>query len=321
MNFNQILVGHAAQVLAGFPADCIDCVITSPPHWTAVQYDGHNVSSSYEEFLADLQTVWAQCAKVLRSNGKLCVNAPLMPIPQAIIRQNTRHLKNIAADIEHGILSQTNLQRYGLFVWRKQTSKQMFGSYPYPGNLLENNSSEFISIYVKPGKPPKFSVERKAANKLTDALWVDLIQQIWNMHPSDVARVKGHPAPFPEKLPARLIKMYTYSGETVLDPFVGTGTTCSVAKSMGRHYVGIDIVPEYARLAEQKVADAPAVEPLLLVGRPSYPGRDELIAIAAEQVGNAGKAVGEAKHKRKTYGRPATRSSATVGDDDAASAG
>jgi modification methylase len=106
----------------------------------------------------------------------------------------------------------------------------MFGSYPHPGNLLENNTSEFINVYVKPGKPPKFSAERKAANRLTDALWTDLIQQIWNVHPADVKRVAGHPAPFPEKLPARLVRLYTYTSEIVLDPFVGTGTTCAVAK-------------------------------------------------------------------------------------------
>src|SRR6202047_5121066 len=140
MNMNQILVGHAAQVLANFSANCVDCVITSPPHYTAVSYQGGRSWSSYEDYLDDMQTVWNECARVLRPNGKLCINAPLMPIPQAIIKQDTRHLKNIAADIEHGILNQTDLRRYGLFVWRKQTSKQMFGSYPYPGNLLENNS-------------------------------------------------------------------------------------------------------------------------------------------------------------------------------------
>jgi DNA modification methylase len=306
MSVDQILTGHAAKVMFHMTVNCVDCVITSPPHYNAVTYSQGVGWSSYEAYLDDMQSVWSECARVLRPNGKLCVNAPLMPIPQKIIRQDTRHLKNIAADIEHKILAETNLLRYGLFVWRKQTSKQMFGSYPYPGNLLENNSSEFISIYVKPGKPPKYSAERKAANKLTAALWVDLIQQIWNIHPADVARVKGHPAPFPEKLPARLLRLYTYSGETVLDPFVGTGTTCAVARSMNRHYIGIDIVPEYVALAEQKVRDAPAVEPLLLVGRPSYPGKDELTTIAAEQVvGNAGKAA-EAKHKRRTYGRAVT---------------
>ena len=305
MNLNQIVCGHSAQVLAGFPTGCIDMIATSPPYWTAVSYTGGpSVLPTYEEFLADLQSVWAQCARVLRPNGKLCIVAPVMPIPQAIIKQDTRHLKNIAFDIEQKILAETNLRRYGLFIWRKQTSKQMFGSYPYPGNLLENNTSEFINVYVKPGKPPTFSAERKAANVISNALWVDLIQQIWNVHPADVKRVKGHPAPFPEKIPARLMRMYTYTDETILDPFCGTGTTCAVAKSMDRRYVGIDIVPEYVELAREKVAAAPAAEPLLLVGRPSYLGKDELTAIAAEQIGNAGKAAA-AKHHRRTYGRAA----------------
>jgi DNA modification methylase len=317
---DRILVGHAVKVLSRMTEDCIDCVISSPPHWTAVTYSGGVTWDSYDAYLDDMQSVWNECARVLRPNGKLCINAPLMPIPQAIIKQDTRHLKNIAADIEHKILSETNLMRYGLFIWRKQTSKQMFGSYPHPGHLLENNTSEFINIYVKPGKSPKFSAERKAANKLTDALWTDLIQQIWNIHPADTKRVAGHPAPYPEKLPARLMRMYTYTGEIILDPFVGTGTTCSVAKSINRHFIGIDIVPEYVKLARQKVTDAPAVEPLLLVGRPRYPGRDELIAIAAEQVGNAGKAAGEAKHKRRTYGRTVpvkNEREIGVGDDGA----
>jgi DNA modification methylase len=98
---DKILVGHAAKVLANFPVDCIDSVITSPPHYSAVTYSGGVTWSSYEACLDDMQSVWTQCARVLRPNGKLCINAPLMPIPQAIIRQDTRHLKNIAFDIEH----------------------------------------------------------------------------------------------------------------------------------------------------------------------------------------------------------------------------
>jgi DNA modification methylase len=79
----------------------------------------------------------------------------------------------------------------------------MFGSYPYPGNILENNTIEFINVYVKPGKPPKFDADVKDANQLTRTEWVDLTQQIWFMYPEDVKREGDHPAPFPEKL-ARL---------------------------------------------------------------------------------------------------------------------
>ena len=306
---NRLFTGHAAQVMAAFPDHCIDLIVTSPPYWTAVQYaDGKNPSPSYEAYLADIQPVWRECARVLRPNGKLCINAPVMPIPKDVIAQHTRHLKNIAFDVEQRILSETDLERYALFVWQKQTSKMMFGSYPHPGNIIENNTVEFINVYVKPGKPPRFDAAVKAANKLTRTEWLDLTQQVWFMYPEDVKRENNHPAPFPPKLPARLMRLYTYGavahfpGEIVLDPFAGTGTTCAVAKTMRRRYVGIDINPAYTTMALERVRDARCVEPLLLVGRPRYPGKGELKDIAAGEAGSNGKAA-VAKHKRKTYGR------------------
>jgi modification methylase len=306
---DRIITGHAAAELLKFPAGCIDLIVTSPPYWTAVEYDrAKNPWSSYEEYLADMQSVWNQCARVLRPNGKLCINAPIMPIPKELIQQHTRHLKNLAFDMEQRILAETDLDRYSLFIWQKQTSKMMFGSYPYPGNIIENNTIEFINVYVKPGKPPKFDPSVKEANKMTRSEWLDLAQQVWFMYPEDVKREGDHPAPFPEKLPARLMRLYTYGatgrfpGEVVLDPFVGIGTTCAVAKSMGRRYVGIDINPAYVKIARDRVLDAPPPAPLLLVGRPKYPGKEELKEFAAAEAGTNGR-IAESKHKRKTYGR------------------
>lgn len=307
----RIIVGHAAQVLSQFSDGCIDLIVTSPPYWTAVEYEGpKNPWASYDAYLADMMTVWTQCSRVLRPNGKLCINTPIMPIPKAVIEQHTRHLKNIAFDFESLILRDTDMLRYSLFVWQKQTSKLMFGSYPFPGNILENNTIEFINVYVKPGKPPKFDTPVKEANRLAQEEWVDLAQQIWFMYPEDVKREGDHPAPFPEKLPNRLMRMYTFGaaegfpGELVLDPFCGTGTACAVAKRMGRRYIGIDISPGYAEMAEERVAAARLNDrPLLLVGRPKFAGKDELIGLdAAMATGNAGQAA-EAKHKRETYGR------------------
>ena len=305
----RLMVGHAAGVMAEMPEASIDLVVTSPPYWTAVEYEGgERPWESYETYLADMQSVWNECARVLRPNGKLCINAPIMPIPKELIKQHTRHLKNIAFDVEHKILTETQLERYALFVWQKQTSKMMFGSYPYPGNIIENNTIEFINVYVKPGKPPKFDTDVKEANALTRAEWLDLTQQVWFMYPEDVKRDGDHPAPFPSKLPGRLIRLYTFGGigkfpgEIVLDPFVGTGTTCAVAKTMGRCFIGIDINERYIKIAEERVRDAPAFEPLLLVGRAKYPTRDELIATIENEAGTSGKGA-EAKHKRKTYGR------------------
>lgn len=306
---DSLLVGNSAEIMMELPDGSVDLIVTSPPYWDAVEYDQGRASwATYDEYLEEMMRVWAQCARVLRPNGKLCINAPIMPVPKAVIEQHTRHLKNIAFDLEHMILERTDLERYSLFVWQKQTSKMMFGSYPYPGNIIENNTVEFINVYVKPGKPPKFEPEVKEANRLSRTEWIDLAQQVWFMYPEDVKRDGDHPAPFPSKLPARLVRLYTYGavgnfdGEIVLDPFVGTGTTCAVAKSMGRRFIGIDINEKYITLAEQKIANAPPFDPLLLVGRAKYPGKEELLEIAQSDAGTKGKEA-EAKHKRKTYGR------------------
>lgn len=308
---DRLHLGHAADVIHSVPSDSVDLIVTSPPYWSAVEYKGVVDSwPTYEAYLEDMMTVWRECARVLRPNGKLCINAPLMPIPKDMINQHTRHLKNIAFDTEKLILGQTSLLRYGLFIWQKQTSKMMFGSYPYPGNILENNTIEFINVYVKPGKPPKFDADLKEANRLSRTEWLDLAQQVWFMYPEDVKREGDHPAPFPEKLPARLMRLYTYGafqdfpGEIVLDPFVGTGTTCAVAKSMGRRFIGIDISDSYLKMAQRRIQDAPPFQPLLLVGRAKYPSKDELAAFVLEEAGTAGRKA-EAKHKRKTYGRKA----------------
>ena len=121
----------------------------------------------------------------------------------------------------------------------------MFGSYPYPGNIIENNTIEFINVYVKPGKPPKFAAGVKAS-ECADANRMWICRSRSGSYPEDVKREGDHPRRFPEKaagaagrnpyLPGGGI----FPGEIVLDPFVGTGTTCAIAKTMGRRYV-IDI--------------------------------------------------------------------------------
>lgn len=309
---NRLIVGDAKDVLARMPEHSVDLVVTSPPYWTAVEYEKTTAESTgtYAEYLDSLLAVWKECFRVLRPNGKMAINTPLMPIPKKVIGgQHTRHLKNISSDLESSILQKTEFLRYSLFVWQKQTSKLMFGSYPYPGNILENNTIEFINVYVKPGKPPKFGEAVKEANKIPQAEWVDLTQQIWFIYPEDVQRAGDHPAPFPERLPGRLIRMYTYGatddfeGEVVLDPFCGTGTACAVAKRMGRRFIGIDVVESYIAYAEERLkAAARQPAPMLAVGRPKFPSKAELgEAGSSDAEGSKGKTSG--KHRRETYGR------------------
>ena len=175
--------------------------------------------------------------------------------------QHTRHLKNINNDIEHPILKYTPLLRYSLFVWQKQTTTKMFGSYPYPPNIYEDNTIEFINVFVKPGKPKVVNKAIKEASKLTQKEWLNLTMQVWPIYPHDVKRAKGHPAPFPMEIPLRLIKMYAFksvkenffAGDVVLDMFAGSGTTCLAARSLGRRYIGIELNPDYCKIAERKV--------------------------------------------------------------------
>jgi DNA modification methylase len=307
----RLFRGHAAEVMRAWPDGCIDLIITSPPYWTAVAYDGRTPAwPEYDAYLRDMLSVWTQCARVLRPNGKLCINAPIMPIPKRVVAQHTRHLKNIAFDMEATILAATDLARYSMFIWQKQTSKMMFGSYPYPGNIIENNTIEFINVYVKPGRPPRVTPDVKAANKLSRVEWLDLTQQVWFMYPEDVKRGGDHPAPFPQKLPARLMRLYSFGacgdcpGSLVLDPFAGTGTTCAVAHGMHRRWIGIDISPAYLDIARRRIATAAPIAPPLLVGRPRYKTREELREIAGQEAGTSGPRAA-AKHKRRSYGRAA----------------
>jgi DNA modification methylase len=210
------------------------------------------------------------------------------------------------------------------FVWLKQTSKYMNGAYPFPGSSLAQNCTETIAVFVKPGPRPRpRSAAIKAANRMTRALHRDLTQPVWFMVSADIGRRNGHPAPFPERLPARLIRLFTYgaadgfAGEAVLDPFVGTGTSCAVAKRMGRRYAGIDIDPEYVAIARARVEDAAeGAAPQLCVGHAKYPGAEARARLAAAELGSRG-AAAAAKHKRKTYGRKAeapASAAATAGD-------
>jgi DNA modification methylase len=279
---NKFLVGNALTKLKQIEDDSIDLVITSPPYWNAVVYD-KDINTDYETYLNTLTEIFSECTRVLRPNGKMAINTPIMPVPQALIKQDVRHLKDISSDLSDKILANTNLNLFSVYVWQKQTSKLMFGSYPYPGNLLENNTIEFIKVYVKPGKSKKYPKNVKENEKLKKHEWIDLIQQVWFMIPEDINRKKNHPAPYPEKLPARLIRMFSYGafnsfeGDVVLDPFVGTGTTCVVAKKMNRRFIGIDISAKYIEHARAKLYKAKQNEQVnFLVGKTTHENKKEL---------------------------------------------
>ena len=281
---NRIVCGDSLTVLRQLPADWCACAITSPPYWHTVDYgvSGQIGLDSYEKYLSDLDHVWEQIARILLPNGKFCLNVPILPLTKEISEaafgpSHTRVLLDLYSDIKQHIELKTPLRLFSLYVWEKQTTEKMFGSYPFPPNLYERNFIEFIAVFVKPGTPRVLPAAVKEVSKLSQADWMDLTQQIWWMYPENVPRLEGHPAPFPEALPNRLISMYTFGavpelnfpGDIVLDPFAGSGTTCVAARRSGRRFIGVDLNPDFCTFAQYRV-DATPISPRVMSGkRPS----------------------------------------------------
>jgi len=261
---DTIATGDGLALLETLPDACVALCVTSPPYWNMIDYgvEGQLGHSTYEQYLADMLEVWRETTRVLVPNGKLAIVTPIMPIAKAVISdQHTRHYKNISNDIEYSILtSDIPLHRYSLFVWQKQTTVKMFGSYPFPPNLYEDNTIEFINVFVKHGAPPSIDAASKEPSRLSQEVWLNLTMQTWPIYPEDVKRAQ-HPAPFPVVLPQRLIKMYTFArcaetgfaGDIVLDPFCGTGSTALAAKSLGRRFIGFELHPQFASIANERL--------------------------------------------------------------------
>jgi DNA modification methylase len=281
---DRIVCGEAASVLGRLPAEWCPCAITSPPYWNTVDYGiaGQIGQGSYAAYLDDLDRVWAQVERCLLPNGKFCLNVPLLPLTKAVSEPvfgetHTRVLMDLYSDMKARIENKTTLRLYSLYVWEKQTTEKMFGSYPYPPNLYERNFIEFIAVFVKPGAPRKVPPAVKEASKISQDEWMDLTSQIWWMYPDNIPRLEGHPAPFPEALPNRLIAMYSFRGvpeagfpgDLILDPLCGSGTTCAAARRLGRRFVGIDLNPAFCEYAAKRVLGVLMAPVVMSAKRPS----------------------------------------------------
>ena len=271
---------HSSTDMHEVSDNSVDLIITSPPYFNIKDYakNGyqdtvHSQADSqdlggiddYNVYIEGLLRVWQECARVLKPNGKLCVNVPLMPmLKKDLDTHYNRHIFDLQSSIQHSILSHTGLFLLDMYIWNRVNSskKLMFGSYPYPRNFYAQNTTEFITVYVKEGKPrnniPK---EIKEASKLTQEEWVSFTKQIWDLpapNKSDSAFGK-HSAIMPEAIPYRLIKLFSFVGDIVLDPFAGSGTTLKVAKELKRNFVGYEIYPHYKGIIEEKLGNAKTV--------------------------------------------------------------
>lgn len=234
----------------------IHLIITSPPYWQLKDYGSANqigFNDSYENYINNLNLVWNECYRVLYPGCRLCINIgdqfarsvyygryKVIPIREEIIK----FCETIGFDY------------MGAIIWQKVTTSNttgggvQMGSYPYPRNGILKLDYEFILIFKKLGDSPKPTTEQKELSKLTPDEWNSFFKGHWNFAG---ARQNGHLAMFPEELPRRLIKMFSFVGETILDPFLGSGTTSLAAKNLDRNSIGYEINPEFIPIIKTKL--------------------------------------------------------------------
>ena len=255
----------------------VDLVVTSPPYYCVKDYarDGHQdvvhsprhpedygAIRGYRDYLAALLDTWRECFRVLKPNGKLAINAPLLPMPKRVLStHHNRDIFNIYADIERSILERiSGIYLLDIYIRNRSngTKGPMFGSYPYPRNRYAQNTAEFIGVFVKEGKPAEISEAAKAASALSQEEWLEYTKPVWTLpSPSRADLAWGKPpAIMPEEVARRCIRLFSCVGDLVLDPFAGLGTTLMAAKEQGRRYVGYEGCRNYEGIIAAKLSFA-----------------------------------------------------------------
>jgi DNA modification methylase len=242
--------------MAEVPDESVHLVVTSPPYWQLKDYgNGQQIGfdDSYETYINNLNIVWSECHRVLTKGCRLCVNIgdqfarsvyygryKVIPIRTEIIK----FCETIGFDY------------MGAVIWQKVTTcnttggATIMGSFPYPRNGILKLDYEFILIFKKHGTAPTVSKEIKEQSRLTTEEWNQFFTGHWNI-PGE--RQDKHLAVFPEEIPRRLLRMFTFVGDTVLDPFLGSGTTSLAARNLGRNSVGYEINPGFLPIIREKL--------------------------------------------------------------------
>lgn len=240
------------------PNESVQLIVTSPPYWQLKDYGVDKqigFYDSYEDYINNLNLVWRECFRVLEPGCRLCINIgdqfarsayygryKVIPIHSEIIR----------------FCEEIGFDYMGSIVWQKPTSmhttggEKVMGSYPYPRGGIIKIDFEHILLFRKLGKAPMPSREAKEASALTMKEWNEYFSSHWTF---SGAKQNRHIAVFPEELPKRLIKMFSFVGDTVCDPFMGSGTTALAAGNLGRNSVGYELNNDFRVFYKEKVID------------------------------------------------------------------
>ncbi|MDG7044201.1 MAG: site-specific DNA-methyltransferase [Nitrososphaerota archaeon] len=252
----------SSENMSEVPNESVQLIVTSPPYNVGKEYGKHDDKMDVEAYYSLLNRVWVECKRVLCKGGRIAVNVantgrqPYIPLNSIIINQ----------------LLSLGFHMRGEIIWDKGASvgiSTAWGSWRKASNPTLRDVNEFIMLFTKDEIPlvesehehiVVFSKDayrlssRNNISTITANEFTEYTKSIWRFPTSNP--INGHPAPFPEELPKRLIQLYTFLGDTVLDPFLGSGTTCKVAKAWGRKSIGYEIDESYRPIIEKRIAEA-----------------------------------------------------------------
>lgn len=256
MQTRHIIITGDSRSMDSVSDKSVQLIITSPPYWQLKDYGSHNqigFNDSYEDYINNLNLVWNECHRALEDGCRLCINIgdqfarsvyygryKIIPIRTEIIK----FCETIGFDY------------MGAIIWQKVTTcnttggATIMGSFPNPRNGILKIDYEFILLFKKPGKSKLVSKEIKTASAMTKDEWNQYFSGHWNFSGE---RQDKHLAMFPEELPKRLIRMFSFVGDTVLDPFLGSGTMTLAAKNNQRNSVGYEINEEFLPVIRKKI--------------------------------------------------------------------
>jgi modification methylase len=252
---HTIINGDSRQMLE-LEDKSVHLIVTSPPYWQLKDYGTENqigFHDDYETYINHLNLTWKECFRVLHDGCRMCINIgdqfarsvyygryKIIPIHTEIIK----------------FCEIAGFDFMGSIIWQKATTMNtsggasIMGSFPHPRNGIVKLDFEYILLFKKPGNAPKPTLEQKSNSVMTNEEWNTYFNGHWYF---SGAKQDKHLAMFPEELPFRLIRMFSFPGETVLDPFLGSGTTSLVAKKLDRNSVGYEINPDFIPIIREKI--------------------------------------------------------------------
>lgn len=239
---NQILCDDSLQVLQKLPDNCVDLILTSPPYNFGLEYAQTHDDFMWERYFDKLFAIFEQCIRVLKYSGRIIIN--IQPLYSDYIP--THHLISNFF-IQKKLIWKTEV------LWEKNNYSaklSSWGSWKSPSSPYLKGTWEYLEVFCK-GSLKKDG--KKEDIDITEEEFKEWVNAKWSIAPERNMQKFGHPAMFPEELAKRVIKLFSYQNDVVLDPFNGVGTTTYVAKILNRKYLGIDISEEYCKTAIQRI--------------------------------------------------------------------